>query len=70
MFIRSYRETEISVVEGHKDIFLELTDMMQRYEKVQEEWKQKEKEMETPQLVNELRHELMLQLLIEGKPAI
>ena len=65
-YYRSYRETEISVVEGHKNIFLELTDMMQRFEKVQEEWKQKE--LETPELVDQLRHELMLQLLVEGKP--
>jgi hypothetical protein len=40
--------------------------MMQRFEKVQEEWKQKE--LETPELVDQLRHELMLQLLVEGKP--
>ena len=56
------------MAEGHKEIFFELTDMMQRYDKVQEEWKLKE--MESPQLVDQLRHEFMLQLLIEGKPQI
>jgi hypothetical protein len=66
--IRSYKETELVALEGQKDIFLELTDMMIKHEKVQKDWQQKE--LESPHLVEQLRHELLLQLLLEGKPEV